>query len=95
MMAWYIDARRSITWSGLLNELRLQEPFVDRRASPAVKKVRKTLRVFAELGLVVVDDVQRPVRIAAADRMGLARVMAVGLEEYAASRGVSLRRESA
>jgi len=47
------------------------------------------LWVFVELGLVRMDD-PRPPYIAAADDAGLLRVMQVGLQEYAESRGVSV-----
>jgi hypothetical protein len=47
------------------------------------------LRVLADLGLVRLDDPRRSY-VTAVDLDGLRRVMQVGLQEYAESRGISV-----
>ena len=55
--------------------------------SKVAKSLFKALRVFAELGPVSLDE-PRPPYVTAVDYDGLLRVMTVGLQEYAESRGV-------
>jgi hypothetical protein len=87
ILAWHISARGVISQEGLMHEVGL-DPSAN-RASKAANRFFKTLKIFAELGLVKLDD-PRPPYIKATDYDGLSRVMAVGLQEYAESRGVSI-----
>lgn len=91
IIAWHLTARRVMGFDGLLRELGLPSGFTSEKgAARKAAKVREIVRIFADLGLVEVDD-RRPPYISAVDYDGLHRVMAAGLEDYAASRGVSLR----
>jgi hypothetical protein len=89
ILAWHLSARRVISWDGLLREFGL-DPSESGRSKLA-KSLFKTLQVFADLGLVNLND-PRPRYITAVDYDGLRRVMTVGLQEYAESRGVSVRK---
>jgi hypothetical protein len=87
ILAWHLSIRRVISWDGLLREFGL-DPSESARSKVA-KRLFKTLQVFAELGLVNLND-PRPPYITAVDYDGLFRVMTVGLQEYADSRGISV-----
>lgn len=87
IVAWHISVCRTLTWAGLLRKLGL-DPDADQDRTP-IRKVKYALAAFTELGLIARSDT-RPPYITAADANGLLRVMAVGLEEYAAQRGFSL-----
>jgi hypothetical protein len=87
VLAWHLSARRVVSWDGLLREFGLDSP--EGRRSKVGKSLFRTLRVFTELGLVNLDD-PRPPYITAVDYDGLLRVMTVGLQEYAESRGVTV-----
>lgn len=87
MLAWHLSARRVISRDALLGEFGL-DPVAD-RGSSAMRKFNAILRAFQELELAKYGE-PRPQYITAADQEGLRRVMAVGLEEYAGSRGFAV-----
>ena len=74
---------------GLLREMGLPITYTD-PASARASRVRKIVSIFAELGLVELDD-RHPPYITAKDYDGLTRVMAVGLEDYAREHGLETR----
>lgn len=88
ILAWHLTARQVITRDALLRECGLDP--TDPGSNPAAK-ARTALRIFAQLGLVSLDDPRRGY-IRATDYEGLRRVMMVGLDEYAASHGMRIRR---
>jgi hypothetical protein len=88
ILAWHLSVRRVITWDALMREF----GFHPAERTNASRKLALTLRVFADLGLVNMDD-PRPPYVTAVDFDGLLRVMQVGLQEYAESRGQSVTRQ--
>lgn len=86
VIAWHLDARRVTTRAYLYQRLGLAGPG-DRKA----KNVRDIIREFARLGLVSRDD-PKPGYLTVTGHSGLVRIMQVGLEEYAQSRGIDTGR---
>jgi hypothetical protein len=87
ILAWHLDARRVVDRDWLLEAFEI--PPGCAWASQQGRKLAKTIGAFAKLGLISVDD-PRPSYITVTDEAGLRRVMAVGLEEYAESRGIDI-----
>jgi hypothetical protein len=89
VLAWHLSVRRVITWPELLREFGLDP---DERTN-ASQKLSKALSAFTDLGLAVRWPGPRGAWVVeAADLDGLRRVMQVGLQEYAESRGTSVSR---
>jgi hypothetical protein len=87
ILAWHISARGVISRDWLLGELGLSSQ--DSKRSSRGKRLFRILQVFADLGLIRLDD-PRPAYVKASDYDGLRRVMEIGLEEYVRVRGIDV-----
>lgn len=88
IMAWHLSARGAMTQDALIAGLGIEQFTDDRGQRRKYGNAITTIRVFAALGLVILDD-PRPGYVSVASREGLRRVMMTGLEEYVRSAGIS------